>query len=541
MSDNHGKLLYLLTGTLLLCGLAGCRHEQNTADSAGLVPQGKLGTRIGSVAKVIAPEPVAVEGYGLVGGLPGTGSGDCPAGVREYLRRYIQMQLPAGGYDVDKLIDSKNTAVVRLEGTIPVAALKNESFDVRVSLPAGSEATSLHGGWLYKAELMLAGRGIAASRALATVEGPVFIDMIDASKPDLRNAYILGGGRVAGDYQGIMSLRKADYLLSSQIRNRLNERYGVGTAEALSPNTIGFHIPVEYRPRRMWFMSMIGATYLEQTPELIDARVNTMVHQLAASDRKEECEVTLEATGRVSVNKLAGLLNASDEEVRLRAARCMLNLGDDRGFETLREIALDSKSQRRLEALNGLMLSPSRDDAAPLAQGLLRDRDTGVAIGAYERLRDMNDPSILRERVGRSFFIEHVVQTDRQAIYVTRSGAPRIVLFGPPVQCRKDVFVQSSDGTVVVNSKPGQEYVSLIRRPLARPGRIEPVYTGFDLAEIIRTLGAEPAKAKDGGLPGLNVSYSDVIVLVQQLATKGMVTAEFWAGPLPKQGLIIKK
>ncbi len=380
-----------------------------------------------------------------------------------------------------------------------------------------------------------------AARTLATVEGPVFTNMIGVSKPDLREGYILGGGRAVRDYQGGMSLRKTNYLLTSGIRNRLNERYGPGTAEALSPNIIGFRIPAKYRQRKLWFISMIGATYLDQTRELIDARVNTLVHRLAVSDRKDESEIALEALGRESLSKLAGLLNASDEEVRLRAARCMLNLDDDRGFGMLQEIALDPKSQRRLEALDALVLGASRNDAAALAQRLLGDRDTAIVIGAYERLRDMNDPAIMQERVGRSFYIEHVVQTDRQAIYVARSGDPRIVLFGPPLRCRKELFVESSDGMVMVNSQPGQEYVSLIRRHSTRPGPIEPLHTGFDLAEIIRTLGAESAKARDGGPPGLDVSYSDVIVLLQQLTAKDMVTAEFWAGPLPKPGLIIKK
>jgi len=44
---------------------------------------------IGSVTEVFAPNVVAVEGYGLVGGLAGTGSRECPPRVRSYLRRYI--------------------------------------------------------------------------------------------------------------------------------------------------------------------------------------------------------------------------------------------------------------------------------------------------------------------------------------------------------------------------------------------------------------------------------------------------------------------
>ncbi len=135
MSNHYGKLFYLV-GVLFACLLAGCRHEESAADSIGVVPESKLGTRISSVAKVAASEPVAVEGFGLVGGLPGTGSADCPAAIREYLKRYIRMQLPAGGYDFDKLIDSKDTAVVRLEAALPAAAHQKEPFDVRVSLPS---------------------------------------------------------------------------------------------------------------------------------------------------------------------------------------------------------------------------------------------------------------------------------------------------------------------------------------------------------------------------------------------------------------------
>lgn len=540
MRAYYGELFYLV-GVLLVCPLGGCRQKESTAGSIELVPESKLGTRIGSVTTVAVPAPMAVEGFGLVGGLPGTGSADCPPAVRDYLRRYILAQLPAGGYEVDKLIDSKDTAVVRLEAVLPAAALQNEHFDVRVSVPAGSEAASLYGGWLYKAELMPRGSFGAAARTLATVEGPVFINVIGVSKPEVREGYVLGGGRVARDYQGAVSLRKTDYLLASGIRNRLNDRYGPGTAEALSPTVIGFRIPAEYRRRRLRFVSMVGATYLEQTKELIEARASTLVHLLAASDRKQESEIALEALGRESLPKLGALLNASDEEVRLRAARCMLYLGDDRGFGTLRDIALDAKSQRRLEALDALVFGAARNDAAALAQRLLRDSDPVVVLAAYEHLREMNDPTILQERVGRSFYIEQVAGTDRKAIYVTRSGDPRIVLFGAPLTCRKNLFVESPDGRVMINAKPGQEYVSLIRRHATRPGPIRPRNTSFDLADIIRTLGGESGQTKGESPAGLDVSYSDVIVLVQQLATKDMVTAEFWPGPLSKLGLIIKK
>jgi len=37
----------------------------------------RLGATIGLLADVVTPDLIAVEGYGIVGGLRGTGSGEC--------------------------------------------------------------------------------------------------------------------------------------------------------------------------------------------------------------------------------------------------------------------------------------------------------------------------------------------------------------------------------------------------------------------------------------------------------------------------------
>jgi hypothetical protein len=187
------------------------------------------------------------------------------------------------------------------------------------------------------------------------------------------------------------------------------------------------------------------------------------------------------------------------------------------------------------------MASARRNDASGLARRLLGDSDVKVVLAAYEHLRRMEDPAIVRDVIGRSFLLEQIVQTRHKAIFVARSGDPRIVLFGAPLACRDNVFVESADGSIVVDSRRGQSDVSVFRKHPTRPGVMGPVKTGPDLGALVYTLGTEPAKTAQGQLSGLGASYAEVIALLEQLTAKEAVAAEFWAGPLPKTALKVKK
>ena len=523
----------------LLAGCSGTGAPQVETAEAG--SEVNLGPTIGSFVDLVRPEPVTVEGYGLVGGLAGTGSASCPLQIRAYLRQHILTQVPGDKVNPDELINSKNTAVVRLEGLISATPSQGEHFDVLVSLIPGSDATSLSRGWLYKANLVARGTVGVTTRALATVEGPIFVSTMGATEPDVRTGHILGGGRTLYEYRVILSLRRENYRMASAIRNRLSGRYGPNVARAPSPGTIEVLVPPEYRLRKMRFIQMIPATFLTVTPELSQARVDTFARRLITAEDREASEITLEAIGRESLSHLNALLNSSNVEVRFRAARCMLNLGDDRGFHILRELAAETGSPYRLEALDAIVVSARRNDAVALARRLLRDEDVNIVLAAYEHLRRMDDSAVVKEVVGRKFYLEQVVQTDRRAIFVSRRGDPRIVLFGSPLRCRENLFVESPDKAIVLNSKPEQNYVSVIRKHPMRPGIIGPTRTGFGLAGLIRLLGKEPTGSPGGWIDGLDVPYMEVITLLEQMVAREAVDAQFWAGPVPEVGLIIKK
>ena len=529
-----------ITAVLCIGGLTGgC--EAPGARSKLLDSRPDLGATIGSLGVIYSPESVAIEGYGLVGGLQGTGSSECPPELRAYLKRYILTQLPEHKIDVDRLIDSLSTAVVHVGGEMPSLASKTQHFDVMVSALGGTQTTSLEGGWLYGAELRAAGRMGASTRPVASAGGPIFTDQIDGLGGSRRMGYVLGGGRVFEEYKLNLVLNKPDFETTSGIRNRINERFGYGTARAVLPGRIELTVPPKYAKQRQRFVSVVEATYLTEDPQINKERILAFVRELAVAQDKYKSEIALEAIGNEGLGKLSVLLSSSEERVQLHAARCMFNLGSDEGLSTLIEIALNKGSALRVEALETLTTSAQRSDAAAISRRLLGDESLDIRLAAYEQLVQLEDLSVTRELVARSFYLDQVAQSQHKGVFVSRSGEARIVLFGAPIMCRDNIFVQSEDGTVVLNAPTGQRYVSVIRRQPGRGGAAGQLKSSLDLADIIRVLCEEPAAKDKQGRGGLGVSYSQMTALLKQMSDKGAIRAEFRAGPLPKIGVNLKK
>jgi hypothetical protein len=531
METNRPRIVFFVGILLIGAFVAGCGKAVSTTDA----PETELGATIGSLTEVFAAESIPVEGYGLVGGLRGTGSAECPPGVRAYLKQYILTQLSERKTDVEKLISSRNTAVVRIHSIMPAAAKERERFDVRVDALPTTQTTSLEGGWLYDAELKRAGTVGIATRVLATAKGPVFIDTVDASGTDKKVGYILAGGQTRDKYRITLALRQPDYLAARHISDLLNARFGTGTANA-SPDLIELNVPAEYGEQKEKFISIIKAIYIIEAPQVTEQRIEALVKKLAVSEDKDAAETALEAIGNKSLRKLAALLESTDEQVRLRAARCMLNLGGSRGLETLREIAADKSSTYRIEALEAITAGASRNYAASISRRLLLDDDFDIRLAAYKQLRRLDDVAITRRLIADNFYLEQITRAKQTEIFVSRSGQPRIVLFRAPIYCRENIFVQSADGEITINAPVGQKYVSLIRKVPNRPD-IPPIRlkSSFRLSDIIRTLCEEPLLQKGSLLrPGLNVSYADAIGLLKQMCEQGAVEAQFRAGPPPK-------
>ena len=145
----------------------------------------------------------------------------------------------------------------------------------------------------------------------------------------------------------------------------------------------------------------------------------------------------------------------------------------------------------------------------------------------------MDDITMTRQLVARNFYLEQIVQIPQKSVFVARSGQPRIVLFGAPIRCKQNIFIQSTDGNITINAPAGQEFVSIMRKHPKRPNVVIQLKSSYELSDIIRKLCEEPVKEKGEGQAGLNVSYGEMIALLKQMCDKGAIDAKFYAGPLP--------
>jgi flagellar basal body P-ring protein FlgI len=527
--DARGIKTVFVTAVLVVCCFAGSCGELKS----GSKDLRRLGTTIGSLCDVVSTDFIAVEGYGIVGGLRGTGSSECPTRIREYLKQYILKQMTDRRTNIDAFINSRDTAIVRVHGSMSTSVMENRSFDVKVTALSGTQTTSLENGWLHSTELKLLGRFGMATRVFATARGDVFMDALNRDEIDKKTGYVLGGGTVIGEYPFGLVLRKPDFTIANIIRNRLNGRFGPNTARAETAREIVLNVPVQYGKQKQRFISIVKLMYLVEADEIVKERIKTFVGKLAVAEDMDESEIALEAIGNESLSKLGILLNSGHEEVRLRAGRCMLNLGSNGGLETLKKIAMDKDSSRRVDSLEAITTGASRNDASAISRQLLRDEDFHIRFAAYEQLRELDDIAIARRPVARSFYLEQITRTGYKTIYVSRSGQARIVLFGSPIVCSDNLFIQSANGEITIDSRPGQRYASVMRKHPTRPKVVGPLRSSLELGEIIQTLCEDPVKRSEQGRIGLGVSYTDMIALLKQMCEKGAVEANFEAGPLP--------
>lgn len=497
---------------------------------------------VGTVSQYYTPMAIRVRGIGIVAGLNGTGSSECPPDIRQELEKYIWQQVPEGGIISPRaMIDSQDTAVVEISGVIPAFSSTSEVFDVQLKPLSSTQTTSLDGGYLYTSELKETSRLSSVeqftrfTKTLAVAEGPIY-SLREKTQEQL-NWFILGGGRVTKSGVVKLILNDPDFLTANAIRNRINERFGSKTANPVSDSEITIYFPSQFQEQKQRFLQISESLLVAENPQIRDEHSASLIKQLISQTDAIKAELGLEAIGKPALDQLAPLLDHEDPQIRFQAGRCMLNIGDKRPLALMRTIIREPGNPYRLDAIRTVGLNARRKDALSILTYVLNDSDIQVRLQAYKMLVRLSSPVISRKSVAnRAFVVDSVTCAGPKMLYVYQSKSPRIVIFGSPVYCKDNIFIQSEDGSVTLNAKQGDRYIAVSRRHPNRPRVIGPLSSSFELSNLIQTLGELPevGKGSSARRPGLAVPYAQIVALLEKMASHGAILAQYVEGPVPE-------
>lgn len=489
-----------------------------------------------------------VQGYGLVTGLAGKGSSQCPERIRteliETIRKYGQPMNSGGDFGVrmstGEMIDSLDTAVVKVSGIILPGAPRRERFDVVVRALEDTGTVSLEGGWLMPCELRIhVGPAEVKSRILAKANGPISIDPFQQERRHgsfvlRRTGYVLGGGANARVRPLYLILRQPSYpqvraieqkILSVFRRSRAKQEFL--PVKAQTGSRLELRIPEEYRDRKAHFLGLVcNLIYVRNDPVYIQQRAIELTKRiLDPLSNVKAISLAWEAMGPAILPLIQPLYTSSNVQAVFYSARAGTALGDPLAVEYLGKFAVDKKSPYRARAIEQLGFCP-KVAAQKVLREILNDEDAKLRILAYEGLLRNRDSAVRRQEIGSAGFILDLVSSEAQPmVYMKQTRQPRVALFGNIV-VEPPVFYRYADGSILITADSDARKLSLICK---RSGSklVRRAEASLALPGLIRLLAGDPKVDDENNLVGLALPYSHIMHILRTLAESGAIPATF--------------
>ncbi len=546
--------LGLITAIALLPACNSTAKKKSVAVDRPLVTRDTpavLSNSVGAFGQINGLQPVYVSGYGLIVGLNGTGSADAPLSVRASLMTEMTRNgvgrtgTPLANVTPDQMIDDPNTAVVLVQALIPPASPKGTRFDVRVAALPGSSTTSLEGGTLYTTDMR---RGTPIpngpqSFTIARARGPLLINPLAAPPSDDPSVpsnsgnvvrtigRVLSGGVVDSPFRPTYRLDNPSFARARSIAQAINARFPqrsnpAQVARGMGEDAIEINVPREYLADVERFFSLVLHTRVDQTftDEWAQRYVSAMAEQPILADR---LGWALEALGEPAIPYVRRLYDAPEVGPRLNALRVGARLGDPLTRTHLETLAVSGPINRRADAIGLLGKLPKDRRIDVFLSKRLEDDDLAIRIAAFEALDTRGDGRFFRAFYPDRFRLT-VVPSETPMIFFTQQGQPHIVLFGD-LNIEDDTFATGWDNRLMVDTTGdfGSADSARIFYQDYATGRTSTHAQSRSVRELIgyfvhRSTPEEP-------WPGLDLSYSQTVGALHEIAKAGGIDADFVA------------
>jgi hypothetical protein len=460
---------------------------------------------IADVTDIISnAESLPVAAVGLVTGLNGTGSAARPSGWRSRLERELQRK---NIRNVKAILEDKNNSLVLVTGMIAAGSHKGDTFDVEITLPQGSETTSLCGGHLEECVLLdyalIQGMGAAdhpgQGLARGKASGPLLVelgdsvgmagdrnDLADIGNRSARAQSGNGAARKARIYNGGRSMLERPFAIAmnrdnqqarivAQVAERINETFhgpiGTGTNHELATPQGGEHfavavgVPPQYKLNMERYLRVVRMIPLRERrkpqkdpnapppniPEMIARYKRQLEQDLLDPAHTVTAALRLEALGSESISSLKRGLDSNHVLVKFCAAEALAYLDCRTGVPVLSSVVAE-QPYLRAYALTALA---SLDEGISVGylQDLLANPDAEARYGAFRALRSLDEKSYDGETFSQGFTLHHVAAGTSPLVHVSTSRRAEIVLFGDDSQLVPDFSILA--GNFVLASAAG--------------------------------------------------------------------------------------
>jgi hypothetical protein len=537
---------FAVCSLLFLC-LIGCKNSFFGSDDEVVIdkdyefekPDSVL---VGDHASAYGMTPFVVEGVGLVVGLHGTGSDPAPSSYREVLLDEMRKR------DVrnpNRLLASKDTAIVLVKGFLRPGTRKGDRFDVQLIIPGRDTTTSLRGGYLMETRLTEhanLGNALRAGHLRALAKGPIMIDPKPSGsegEADLTKGRVLSGG-VNLKPRPLSLILKPEHRSvqsSAKVGAAINQRFDLltpagtkqGVADPKTDRLIELQPHPQYKNNVERYLRVVRAIPLRTSSTKRAERLKILEEQLLEPITASRAAIKLEALGTPeAVTILNKGLTSSSLEVRFYSAEAVAYLGKSKARESFtlaaKVLAEVSKEEPafRVFALNALS-AIGNVNAYDHLRNLMDVASSETRYGAFRAIWTMDplDPFVAGEKLSNESFTLHPVETlGPSMVHVTRSLRPEVVVFDP-----EQIFITP----LIIHAGP---HISVVSHGGSEISVSKYSVDGPDQKRIItnRVVDVVRAIAEVGGY------YPDVVQALQEADQKNKLSGKFLVDALPQGG-----
>ncbi|MDB5324119.1 MAG: flgI [Phycisphaerales bacterium] len=498
---------------------------------------------------------LAVSSYGLVVNLRYSGdSNTTPTAVREWMIKEMYRHGFGGhripGYQEmtpERALADKRNSIVIAGAFIPPGARIGQRVDAYCQALPQSNTASLAGGTLYQCELRLYGANAldpgGSVNKYVEARGPLFINpayALETPKPTegvarsgARTATVMGGGLVTTDRALQLRLRTPQWSISRAMEMIINTRFqgvadkhrqdgrGLCVAEAQDDGYLNLYVPVSFKGNWERFAGVATHLYINLNPSVAAVKAQELAEAAKRPGAMlEDISFALEGLGPVAIPYIIPLLAHPAPDVRYAAARAGAYLGDTASEDALITMAKTPGTPFRLNAILTLADLPNNPEINRAMASCLDAAESPVRINAYKVLAAHGDPRVISRQIADNFVLDVVDSKGPPLIYATRTGEPRLAVFGGRTAINQPITFAAFDTELTITTDA------------EKPSQLSVFYRGSELSQPVKTASrpnvAELA-ARLGGLGDekLHFGYGDIVGILQSMADRGKVSATF--------------